>query len=181
MSYMTQPALFDIPDVEQLGFTSLYTTERDAANGGLLNLMIKVPALPKAQPRQRHRKIKTKDGKEFIQNYTPQGHPVNDFKATVRMAVQTAYTGPPLTGPLKVCFVFVFPRQANKVWKSKPMPRYPHVSTPDQDNLCKSVQDALNNLLWADDSQISQAVIEKWHAAGDEQPHVLLTIQGINP
>lgn len=134
-----------------------------------------VPAVPVAQPRQRHR-IATINGRAMAMNYTPAKDPVNAFKATVRMAAAEAMTGPPLNGPLRVDMAFVFPRQKSKVWKSKPMPRYPHVQKPDRDNLAKSAQDCLNGLAWVDDAQICAGEIEKWHASGDEQPHVLITI-----
>jgi Holliday junction resolvase RusA-like endonuclease len=169
---MNQPTLFNVPEIPIVeSWPEVVQQLRPC-------MTITVPDVPIAQPRQRHRKVKA-GGKEFIQNYTPASDPVNAFKATVRMAAREVHKGPPLTGALRVKFVFVFPRHSAKFWKSKPMPRYPHVSTPDQDNLCKSVQDALNKLLWADDSQIAQAVVEKWHAAGDEQPHVRITIEAM--
>lgn len=137
-----------------------------------------VPALPKAQPRQRHRIISA-GGRTFAQNYTPTKDPVNAFKATVRMAAEEAYQGAPLAGPLRVDLVFVFPRQKAKVWKSRPMPRYPHTGKPDRDNLMKSLQDALNGLVWTDDAIICAGDTQKWHAAGDEQPHVEVRIEKI--
>jgi Holliday junction resolvase RusA-like endonuclease len=42
------------------------------------------------------------------------------------------------------------------------MPRLPHTSKPDRDNLDKAVMDALKGIAWIDD--------------GDEQPHVLLEL-----
>lgn len=137
-----------------------------------------VPAIPVAQPRQRHR-IVSAGGRTFASNYTPAKDPVNNFKATVRMAAAEVLQGPPLAGPLCVDMVFVFPRQKAKVWKSKPMPRYFHVGKPDRDNLAKSLQDALNGLAWVDDAQICAGSIEKYHAAGDEQPHVVVIIREI--
>lgn len=138
-----------------------------------------VPAVPVAQPRQRHR-IAGRPGKQFVQNYTPATDPVTAFKATVRMAAQQAIGQmQPLSGPLAVDLIFVFPRPQAKVWKSKPMPRYFHTGKPDRDNLCKSLQDALNGLAWVDDAQICAGTIEKYHAAGDEQPHCVVTIKEI--
>lgn len=135
-----------------------------------------VPAVPVAQPRQRHRVV-TVGGKTFSTNYTPQRSPVNEFKATIRMAAQQAYSGPPLEGPLRVDVVFVFPRPRSKVWKSRPMPRYRHISKPDRDNADKAVLDALAGLLFVDDCQVCAGEPEKWVAAGDEQPHVLVKIE----
>lgn len=153
---------------------TLFTPEPEVA----AEIRFVVPAVPVAQPRQRHRIVQA-GGRTFASNYTPAEDPVNGFKATVRMAAAEVLKGPPLAGALRVDLVFVFPRQKSKVWKSKPMPRYPHVGKPDRDNVCKSLQDALNGLAWVDDSQICAGEIEKWHAAGDEQPHVLVRIRSV--
>lgn len=131
-----------------------------------------VPAIPVAQPRQRHSLFGG-----HVRNYTPTKHPVNAFKAAVQMAAATAFRGAPLAGPLRVDLVFVFPRPKAKCWKTRPMPREPHVGRPDVDNLFKSLADALTGAgLWRDDSQVCSSRIEKWVAAGDEQPHVEVVI-----
>jgi Holliday junction resolvase RusA-like endonuclease len=135
-----------------------------------------VPTIPKPQPRQRHRVI-TSGGRAFAHNYTPTKDPVNAFKATVQMAAAQAYEGAPLAGPLEVDMQFVMPRPKSLVWKKRPMPRQWDARKPDRDNLMKSVQDALNGLLWADDSQIVAGNVEKFIAAGDEQPHVRIVVK----
>lgn len=142
-------------------------------------ITITVPAVPVAQPRQRHRLVKTKGGKEFIQNYAPAKHPVQDFKATIRLAFREAYAGSPMTGPLRCDLVFVMPRPRNLIWKTRSMPRLPHISRPDRDNLDKAVMDALKGIAWLDDSQICQGTIEKWIASGYEQPHAVITIAAV--
>lgn len=131
-----------------------------------------VPAIPVAQPRQRHGIVNG-----HVRNYTPADHPVNAFKAAARIAANLAYKGAPLTGPLTVDMTFVMPRPADKMWKKKPMPRYPHEGKPDRDNLIKSIQDGLNGLLWRDDSQIYAGNTLKVVAAGDEQPHVEVVVR----
>ncbi len=133
-----------------------------------------VPAVPVAQPRQRHA-IRGKGKRQFVSNYTPTKHPVNNFKATVRMAAQQ-YPIKMFTGPLRVDCVFVLPRPQNKRWKTKPMPRYYHTTKPDKDNLEKAVLDALSGILWVNDSQVSAGDVIKFVAAGDEQPHVEITV-----
>src|SRR5690606_28628451 len=102
--------------------------------------------------------------------------PIHSFKATVRMAAQAAYNGPPLECPVRCDVTFVFPRQQNKVWKTRDMPRYWHTKKPDRDNLDKAVMDALSGLLWRDDCQVCYGTIQKYHAAGDEQPHVEILV-----
>ncbi len=134
-----------------------------------------VPAVPVAQPRQRHA-IRGTAKRAFVANYTPTDDPVVAFKATVRMAAEAAYSGPPLEGPLRVDAVFVLPRPQSKRWKTRAMPRYHHTGRKDLDNLAKSIYDALTGTLWIDDGQIAAADCVKVVAAGDEQPHVEICV-----
>lgn len=139
-------------------------------------IQFNVPGVPVAQPRQRHR-VATIKGRVMAMNYTPTKDPVNSFKAAVQMAAAQAYSGPPLSGPLFVRLVFVFPRPQAKVWKTRPMPRLPHTGKPDRDNLMKSFQDALNGLLWVDDAQICDGPVLKHIASGDEAAHVEVEVR----
>ncbi len=131
-----------------------------------------VPAVPVAQPRPRATAI---NGKARMYE-AKQGHAIHAFKASVRLAAQQAYRGAPLDGPLSLYLNFIFPRPDTKRWKTKPMPRYRHTIAPDVDNLIKGVCDALNKLAWSDDKQIVTVCCNKWVAAGDEQPHVVVNI-----
>lgn len=127
-----------------------------------------VPAVPVAQPRAKATAI---NGMARMYE-AKKSHPIHEFKATCRLACDAVYRDAPLTAPLFVTMEFVFPRPAAKQWKSKPMPREWKASKPDVDNLAKSVFDALNGILWADDSQIVRCTIAKVIAKGDEPPHV---------
>lgn len=133
-------------------------------------IYVRVPAVPVGQPRQRHRVVHA-GGRAFASNYTPKNSPVNDYKATLRLAAQEAYGGAPLDGPLAVTLVFVFP--------SKRKCRIYKATKPDGDNLAKSTLDALNGLTFKDDSQVVDLHILKMHAAADEQPHVEITISPV--
>lgn len=142
-----------------------------------------VPAVPVAQPRPRavsagkHARIhevthvKDKDG-------VRRPHPVAAFKATVRLAFEAIYQGPPLDGPLILTCLFVMPRPLAKCWKKKEMAREPYTATlNDFDNLAKSFCDALNGIAWHNDGQIYKATIERWIASGAEAPHVEVKIE----
>lgn len=137
-----------------------------------------VPGSPIAQPRQRHR-IANGQGRQFVHNYTPTKHPVNAFKAAVQSAAASVYHGAPSEAPIAMDIVAVFPRAAGKVWKTKPMPSYPHTSRPDADNLAKSVMDGLTSVVWARDEQVAHLTVTKRVASGDEQPHVEVAIRTI--
>jgi Holliday junction resolvase RusA-like endonuclease len=144
-----------------------------------------VPAIPVAQPRQRHRVIQSA-GKTYAMNYTPKRDPVNEFKATVRMAWQSAFRalgdGVFYWGndtPMRLHVVAIFPRPKSKTRKRGDNPRLLKTSKPDWDNVGKSVSDALSGLAWNDDSQVVDARVVKWVAAADEQPHVDVTIEAM--
>lgn len=135
-----------------------------------------VPTIPIAQPRQRHRVV-TAHGRTFATNYTPKNSPVNAFKAAVQHAAFAEFRDAPHDGPARLSVVFVFPRPAGMCWKKKPMPRARHCGRPDADNVYKALVDALSGLVISDDGRIYRAEIEKWIAAGDEQPHCEVTIE----
>ena len=135
-----------------------------------------VPCVPVSQPRQRHA-IRGKGELRFVTNYTPTMHPVNVFKATIRVAARAAYSGPPLQGALRVDCLFIMPRPQRMMWKRKLMKREPYIiKRNDRDNLDKAVLDALTGTLFVDDSQAWDGRITKMYAAGDEQPHVEITV-----
>lgn len=140
-----------------------------------MTYLITIPAVPVAQPRQRHT-VRNIRGKAMAVNYTPKNSPVTAYKAACMLAARSVIRSP-LTGPLRVDFMFVMPRPNSKIWKTKPMPREPHTGKGDWDNLAKSTCDALNGLAWRDDAQIYSATVEKWVAAGDELPRVEIRIE----
>lgn len=140
----------------------------------IININFRVNCVPVAQPRQRHGIVNG-----HVRNYLPKSNPVHAFKAAVQLSATSEYSGAPIDEPIRLHIVTVFPRPEYLIWKKKPMPRLPKTSTPDFDNLAKSVCDALNGLLWRDDSLVCHATVEKWIASGSEQPHVYVSITGV--
>lgn len=140
----------------------------------MISLHIHIPAVPVAQPRQRHAVMGGS-----VRSYMPSSHPIAAFKASVRLAASQAYSGPPMDGPLMVSLTFVFPRPKGMVWKKRPMPRVRHTGRPDLDNLMKAFFDSLNKVLWIDDAQVCSCTCSKFIACGTEQPHVEATISEI--
>lgn len=132
-----------------------------------------VPTVPVSQPRPRayvlagHARVYA----------APKSHAIHQFKASIQQAAQQSYQGSPLCCPISLRLVFVMPRPCSMMWKTKPMPRVHHTGRPDCDNICKAVKDALSKLIWRDDSQVCMVHLEKWTAAGDEQPHVEIEIE----
>ena len=117
-------------------------------------------------------------GRSFVHNYTPKSHPVNSFKAALKLFARQAYSGPLIGSPIVLTIIFVLPRTKLLIWKTKPMPRVPHTARMrnDVDNLIKAVLDALTHILWSDDAQVYKVTSEKWIAAGDEPAHTEVTI-----
>lgn len=134
-----------------------------------------VPTVPVAQPRQRHKIVKTAT-RTFASNYTPVDDPVNLFKAAVQSAFSNATKQPPVDGPVRLEATFVMPRPQNITWKTRPNPRCHHAKRPDLDNLLKSLKDALSGLAWRDDSQVCEVAALKVVASGEEQPHAEVAI-----
>lgn len=137
-----------------------------------------VPAIPVAQPRQRHR-LAHVNGTTVVKNYTPTDSPVNSFKATVRLAAQEKYDGAPNDEPLKLELLYVMPRPKSMMWKKREMPRVFCGHGKDLDNLEKSVMDALTGILWKNDSQVCWKMSRKVIASGTEQPHVVVEVSSL--
>lgn len=135
-------------------------------------LTFTVPGVPVPQPRPRATVLA---GHARVYG-APKSHAIHAFKACCRLAASQAHCGAPLEGPLVLAVLFVLPRPSRLRWKSRPMPRLPHDRKPDADNLAKAILDACNGLLWMDDAQLVQLAVEKCYAAGDESPHVAVTL-----
>ena len=133
-----------------------------------------VDAAPVAQPRQRHA---VRNG--ISMSYIPKEHPIHAFKTLVRIRAKEAYKGPPLKGPLIACFVFLLPRPARLVWKTRAMPRTWAAGRPDADNFCKAVLDAMTGLVFEDDSQVVELRAQKFYASGDEAPGVHVFVKEV--
>lgn len=116
-----------------------------------MTLRFTVPGLPIAQPRQRHAVIAG-----HVRNYTPTDAPVNSFKAAARLLAKAAHRGELITGPVRLTVDFVFP--VPKKLKSNYVTK-----RPDADNLAKGVMDALNLVIWKDDSQVAELIVRKMY------------------
>ena len=136
-------------------------------------IKLTIPAVPVAQPRQRHAVIGG-----HIRNYTPHTHPVNAYKTAIMAAAAEAGVKP-LEGPLQVSVTFYLPRPKRLMRKKDPAGPIPHTARPDVDNLWKSTADALSGLAWRDDSQVCQTIAHKWYAEKDGVPRVEIEISEV--
>jgi len=131
-----------------------------------------IDAEPIPQPRQRHA---VRNG--IAVNYLPKDHPIHVFKQVCRIRAKAAYDGKPMTGPLKVVLLFLMPRPARLIWKTRAMPRSWASGKPDIDNLAKAIFDSFNELIWQDDAQIVSLSAMKMYASGNESPGVEVSVE----
>jgi Holliday junction resolvase RusA-like endonuclease len=115
----------------------------------------------------------------FAQSYTPKSAPIQAYKAACKAVALTHESRRVIDGPIAVRLAFVMPRPQRLVWKTRPMPRVYAPTKPDVDNLAKGILDAMKELLWNDDNQIVWLSVEKFYAAGDEQPHTVLEVEEV--
>lgn len=106
-----------------------------------------------AQPR-----IKARRRGNFVQVYTPQGPRIATYKALIAETfMQVAPEGfVAFKGPLRLSITYSFKRPAARMRESEF-----HSCKPDDDNILKSFQDALNGIAWHDDSQICDLHLTK--------------------
>lgn len=101
---------------------------------------------------------------------------VKQFKSILHNLVTEQYKKPPLTGALSVSLLFYRPvqRSLSNVERQRRLSNQ-HKPTvkPDVDNYIKSTLDALNGVLWEDDSQIVKLTAEKRYG---EKGKIIITV-----
>lgn len=129
-----------------------------------------VPGLPIGKGRAR-----ASAASGFVRFHTPAK--TVSYEAQLKHFALDAMTGQPIMlGPLHVTVRAVFPKAAS--WsKKKAAAAIWHTSKPDADNLLKCL-DGLNKVVWADDSQVAKATIEKIYS-DDGTASMTVTIQSL--
>jgi Holliday junction resolvase RusA-like endonuclease len=92
------------------------------------------------------------------------------YEADVKLWASKFAPKKPLTGPLKITARFFVPRP------KRPKSVRP-ITRPDLDNYLKGVLDALNEMIWQDDSQIVALDAEKFYVMDDIGPRVTLLVE----
>lgn len=134
-----------------------------------------VPGQPVGKGRPRFRRI----GKG-VQSYTPEK--TKRYEADVRAeAWKTMYENGRLAPTDKPCAVFVDAayKVAVSYTKKRKAACYAQKEKPgkpDADNVVKSVMDAINNVVYRDDSQVVFATVLKRYAVEGEEPGVTVTV-----
>ena len=114
-----------------------------------------VPGIPVAKARARV----TKAGHAFTPKKT------QNYEALVKMCAAQAMKGKqPTDGPVLVMIVAIFPQPESwPKWKKKMADdgEIAHTKKPDEDNIGKAISDAMNGIVYLDDSQIVQKTVFK--------------------
>ena len=133
-----------------------------------------VAGVPIPQPRQRHR-IMQLNGKYVATSYVSKSHPVQKWKGRIRLIARNAFETP-LTCPVEISLEFVLPRPISRTRKTIENFSYWSVARPDIDNLVKAVLDALTDIAWNDDTQVSCLMSSKVVAGDDDEVGVTISI-----
>lgn len=108
-----------------------------------------------AQPRQRHRAIRKRDGTITSANYLPMSHDVWRYKKAIQSQVRGAMAGrPPWDTEVQLQIIFYCRRPQT-------VPKNGYIPAKDIDNYIKAVLDALNGVLYVDDRQVTRITAEK--------------------
>lgn len=137
---------------------TLFATDR------LFHLRLDGPAI--AQPRH---KLAIR-GRRFPIAYIPKDHPVHNYKGFVRLMARQRWKWPPLEGPLESQVLFVSEVEGGGDWKG---------TAPDCDNYLKSLMDALQGIVYLNDSQIAKIEASKRFRSAWEKPFVEIVIRNI--
>lgn len=143
-------------------------------------IKITIPTAPVAQARPRavnmaRRRNYYKPGKPQIILYDPIN--VKRFKQLLGYYVREHYAGEPLVGPLRVTITFYREIQKSdslKKQQAKDAGLIRPTHKPDVDNYVKSSLDALNGVLWADDSEIVEFAAGKYYS---KHPHIEIEVE----
>lgn len=133
---------------------------------------ITIPGTPTAKGRARAKRM----GKTGIRMYTPtRTASYESVCASVARAVMKSRA--PLRGPLLVTFFLHMPIPASlSVKKQVALNGKPHVKKPDASNVVKAVEDALNGIVWHDDSQIAHLTARKVYSL---EPRVVVRVSEV--
>lgn len=137
-------------------------------------------ARPQAQNRTVPLMRKGPDGvKRVVMRVLPNGtrvpvmiHPnpadTVNWRSDVKAAALAVFDGSDglLMGPLRMDVTIYVQRPHSLVWKTRPMPAVPCTAGPDRSNVMKSLEDALQGVVYANDKQLADGRVRKLYCAG---------------
>lgn len=72
---------------------------------------------------------------------------------------------------------FYLPRPQALLTKTKAPRAFPHTKKPDLDKLARAAKDALKNVVWTDDSQVTDLIARKRYCAAGEFPRAIIRVR----
>lgn len=139
---------------------------------GVAALVFEVPGEPVAKGRQESKRRRGKEGKVYIAQITPEK--TVRYESTVALFAAQAMAGRAmLDGPLWM-FVTAYFTRPKKHEKMIQRPRWV-TKKPDSSNVLKAAEDALNGVVYADDSIVAHSEIKRlW--CDDGRPRIVVSI-----
>lgn len=105
------------------------------------------------------------------------------WRSLVSVVAMQHYRGEPVTFPVGVRVLFLFPhpkghfRTGKHAGELRPDAPVFHTIRPDGTKLWRAAEDALTGILWKDDGQVVRQSIEKWYTNGT--PGMEIEVYGI--
>ena len=144
--------------------------------GTTIQFTVHGEAVPKGRPRHR---IAGHGKKQFVQVYTP-AETVKYEKRVSDRAMRAMEGRPPLTRPceLQLTIWVAIPESWPK-WKQEAAQRGDIAPTgvPDSDNVEKTINDALNGIVFADDAQVFLTTTCKLYVTDGRPPRTIVTVR----
>lgn len=142
-------------------------------------IRIVLDGTPVAKARARVRVVKAGDGRSFASAYTPAK--TRKYEDVLRLAASEAMNGrPPLDGMVRVRIVarLPIPTSFSKAKRGAAVSGDLRPTTrPDVDNYAKAVLDALNTIVWRDDSQVIDLYVSKFY---DDKPCLAIEVSAFH-
>lgn len=119
-----------------------------------------VPGIPATAGSKRPFIYKSKkDGKNKVA-MCPDNKRQKPWMTDVKFAAAEAYSGDPITGPVRLSITFILPRPKSHFGTGKnadvlkpSAPKMP-ITKPDLTKMIRAVEDALRGVIWKDDNQV---------------------------
>jgi Holliday junction resolvase RusA-like endonuclease len=137
-------------------------------------IVVELRGEPIGKGRPRFRVVAPKAGRSFVNAYTPAK--TRAYERALALTAKVAMRGrPPILGPLAItvtAFMGVPTSWSNRK-RDAALAGTVRPGRPDWDNIAKAAADALNSIVFADDSQIVEAKVSKLY---DERPRLRVEI-----
>lgn len=130
---------------------------------------------------------RTATGAEVPVTFHPNPKDTVNWRSDVKSAALAAWDGSRgmFEGPLRMDVAIFVERPKGMVWKTRAMPEVNCTAGPDRSNVMKSLEDALQGVLYRNDNQLADGRVKKVYCPGpgygDERPRTVVRLEEIQP